>query len=243
LPAAPDPCFFFIHIMKTGGATFRQFVYKNFAEGAVYPVPRIDDMDRAWLIAELLALPDERRAGLHAYTGHFPFVVTEMMGIDFVTMTILRDPVDRVVSYLKHAKRYHKQHQELSLEEIYEDAFWFPTVMHNHQSKIFSMRDSDPLESYLDVIDVDDGRLTSACENLERVDVLGLTHRHGEFVDEMHRRYGWSFADVKNRRVAKEPWEASDALRKRIADDNAADIAFYEYGCRLYEQRRARART
>ncbi|MGH9024725.1 MAG: sulfotransferase family 2 domain-containing protein [Acidimicrobiia bacterium] len=230
--------FFFLHVMKTGGATFRSHVYRNFGEGEVYPVPRRDDMQRAWLVDYLLGLPAERRALIRAYTGHFPFVVTELLGEQFVTLTMLRDPVDRTLSYLKHCKRYHEHQRALDLEEIYEDPFYFSCFVHNHQAKLFSMTSDDPLESYMDVIDVDDQRLEIATTNLEKVDVIGLSERSDEFVDEVARRFGLRFRKLPNRRVSRESWEVSSALRKRIADDNAADVAFYEFAKRLHEQRR-----
>jgi hypothetical protein len=151
--------FFFVHIMKTGGATFRQHVYANFAEGEVYPVPKVEDMDRAWLVDYVLGLPEERRARFRAYTGHFPFVVTELLPEDFVTMTMVRHPVARTISYLKHCKRYHEHHRDLSLDAIYQDQFHFDCFIHNHQTKIFSMKLGDRLESYMDRIDVDESRL------------------------------------------------------------------------------------
>jgi hypothetical protein len=226
--------------MKTGGATFRQHVYANFREGEVYPRPKVDNMDRAWLVDYLLGLPAERRAQTRAYTGHFPFVVTELLDIDLVTFTVLRDPVDRTISYLKHCKRYHAQHADLSLEEIYEDPFYFPCFIQEHQTKIFSMTADDPLESYADVVDVDDRRLEIAKSNLEKVDVIGLSEHHGEFLLEMQQRFGWKFKTLRNRRVSSEDWEVPRSLRSRIADDNRADVAFFEFASRLYAQRRRR---
>jgi hypothetical protein len=234
----PQPPFFFVHIMKTGGATLRQHVYANFQPGEVYPVPQRDDMDRAWLVEYLIALPPERRAEIRAYTGHFPFVASELLGVDVVTLTVVRDPVDRTISYLKHCKRYHEQHRELTLEEIYHDEFHFPCFIHNHQAKVFSMTTDDRLESYMDVIDVDDRRVEIAKRNLDKVDVLGIHEHYDEFLETLRQRFGWRFGRLRNRRVAREQLEVSPALRELIADDNAADVAFYEYAKRLHEQRR-----
>jgi hypothetical protein len=239
-----QPPFFFIHNMKTGGASLRQHMYANFQPGEIYPVPNHDDMDRAWLVDYLLGLSPERLASFRGYTGHFPFVVTRLLGIDLVTLTILRDPIDRTISYLKHCKRYHEQHHDLSLEEIYHDEFHFPCFIHNHQAKIFSMTTDDRLESYMDVIDVDDRRLEIAKQNLETVDVLGLHERYGEFLDALRQRFGWLLDRQIKRRVGREQWEVPPGLRQRIADDNAADMAFYEHAVLLHDERgRARVRS
>jgi hypothetical protein len=201
-------------------------------------------MDRAWLVDYLLGLSPERLASFRGYTGHFPFVVTRLLGIDLVTLTILRDPIDRTISYLKHCKRYHEQHHDLSLEEIYHDEFHFPCFIHNHQAKIFSMTTDDRLESYMDVIDVDDRRLEIAKQNLETVDVLGLHERYGEFLDALRQRFGWLLDRQIKRRVGREQWEVPPGLRQRIADDNAADMAFYEHAVLLHDERgRARVRS
>jgi hypothetical protein len=236
--------FFFVHNMKTGGASLRQHIYENYQPGEIYPVPNHDDMDRAWLVDYLLRLSPERRASFRGYTGHFPFVVTRLLGVDLVTLTILRDPVDRTISYLKHCKRYHKQHHDLTLEEIYHDEFHFPCFIHNHQAKIFSMTTDDRLESYMDVIDVDARRLAIAMENLETVDVLGLHERYGEFLDALRERFGWHFDREIKRRVGRERWDVPAGLRRRIADDNAADVTFYEHAVQLHAQRgQARVRS
>ena len=106
------------------------------------------------------------------------------------------------------------------------------------------MTTDDRLESYMDVIDVDDRRLEIAMENLEAVDVLGLHERYGEFLDDLRGRFGWRFDREINRRVGREQWEVPSRLRQRIADDNAADMTFYEHAVRLHEQRgRARVRS
>lgn len=239
MSTAPPRPYFFVHIMKTGGATFRQHVYANFGPGEVYPVPKVEDMDRAWLIDYVLSQPDDRRATFRAYMGHFPFIVTDLLPEDFVTLTIVRDPVARTLSYLKHCKRYHAQHADLSLEEIYQDPFHFRCFVDNHQTKMFSMTPDDKLESYMDMIAMDGRRLELAKANLERVDVLGLNERYPEFLDDLRARFDWRFDRVPNRRVSREKaWQASPGLEQRIAEDNAIDMAFYEFARELHARRR-----
>jgi hypothetical protein len=234
--------FFFVHIMKTGGATLRQHIYSNYERGEVFPVPKVDDMDRTWLLEYLLSLPPERAATLRGYMGHYPYVASQLLDLDPVTFTVLRDPVERTISYLKHCKRYHEQHRDLTLEQIYRDPFAFACFVENHQTKIFSMTVDDHIESYMDVIEIDERRLELAKANLEQVDVLGIQEQYQEFVDELRDRFGWRFDRAGNRRVSREEWDVSASFRKQIADDNAADLELYEHARRVHDRRR-RART
>lgn len=230
--------FFFVHVMKTGGATLRRHIYSNYEPGEVFPVPKVDDMDRTWLLEYVLTLPPERRTALRGYMGHYPYVVSQLVDVDPVTFTLLRDPVERTISYLKHCKRYHEQHRELSLEEIYHDHFHFACFIENHQTKIFSITEADHVESYMDVIEIDDRRLELAKANLEQVHVLGVQEQYGQFVEELRDRFGWRFDRAGNRRVSREDWDVAPAFRKRIAEDNAADVALYEHAQRLHAHRR-----
>ncbi len=43
-----------------------------------------------------------RRDEIRVVTGHFPLCVTELLDADFATFTVLRDPVERTLSYLRH---------------------------------------------------------------------------------------------------------------------------------------------
>jgi hypothetical protein len=95
--------------------------------------------------------------------------------------------------------------------------------------KVFAMTRDDPLESVLDVIEIDDERLRIAKANLALTDVVGFREDHDAFLAEVAQRYGWRFRERAGWRVSTEGWVVSDALRARIADDNARDVEFYEW--------------
>jgi hypothetical protein len=235
---ASDPKFFYLHVMKTGGATLRRHIEANFKRSEVYPLKRLDpDLQAAnYQIGYLTALPPERRAHIRVFTGHFPLVAVELLGIDVITITILRDPVERTLSYLRHWKRHHEQHRALSIEQIYDDSFQFRSFIKDHQAKLFAMTPDDPCVSYMDFLEVDARRLEIAKANLEKVDVIGLQERFDELLVELGARFGWRFGGIADWHVNRGE-DVPASFRRRIADDNQADMAFYEHARRLYERR------
>ena len=95
----------------------------------------------------------------------------------------------------------------------------------------------------MDVLDIDRNRLDLAKRNLERVDVIGIQDRFDEVLAEVEQRFGWRRAPVERLNVGSaEPGDAPASFRRRIADDNGADLEFFEHAQRLCESRR-RAQT
>lgn len=233
------PRLFFVHIQKTAGGTLRRNIRANLGPGEVYPEGGAfdkDPLDAYWTIPRLVSIPEERRRLIRAYIGHFPYVASELLGIDLVTLTVLRDPVERTISYLKMRSK-DPERAGFSFEQIYEHPFDFPCFIHNHQTKIFSMTRDDRLETFMDVIDVDRDRLEIAKENLQKVDIFGLQERYPEMLEAVARRFGWQTGEVEDTHVSEGEWEIPDGLRERIAEDNAIDIEFYEFAKKLYEER------
>jgi hypothetical protein len=235
---------FFIHVMKTGGATFRRHIEVNLGAEHVYPNAELDpDLLVANLrISYLTSLPEERHRAIQAYTGHFPFVASQVLPGPFTTLTVLRDPVERTISYLKHCRRYQEQHHGLPLEEIYEDEQYFSTLMDNHQAKVFSFTPADRADSIWQTAHVDAARLAQARANLETVDVIGLHEHYDDFVREASERFGWPPAPPPSWHVS-EPEEVASSFRRRIADDMAADLEFYEFARELHASRHRRSRA
>ena len=190
----------------------------------------------------LVALPPERRSRIRMYAGHFPYVACELLGEDLTTVTLLRDPVDRTISLLRQFRRPTPWAPERAatlatktLDEVYDDPRIYEQLVHNHQTKIFSMAPSDDPQSYMQVVSMDEARLTRAKANLAKVDVVGTTEHYGAFVDVVNDRFGW--AVPHDARVNVAPTDGTDrvteSLRRRIAADNALDVDLHAYATEL----------
>jgi hypothetical protein len=243
-----EPRYFFIHVMKTAGTTFSRELKQQFAAETIYPCAGIDyesptsaeGRESYIKIPRLLSLPAGRRAGVRVYTGHFPFWVGAALDPDLVTMTLLREPVERSLATLRHFKR-DAAYRHLSLEQIYDDRVVFRFYVENHQTKVFGLRPEDNEDAINCGLTIDEARFAHAKENIATVDVIGLTEAYGEFIDEIRSRFGWWPAGVdvdRRENASREGWTAAPELRERIAADNAYDMQLYEYAKELIARRR-----
>jgi hypothetical protein len=174
------------------------------------------------------------------YTGHVPYYVTEEIDPAPTTLTVLREPIERTISVLRHFKRVEQRFRPCSLETIYEDRQVFRFFVENHQTKVFSLVAADNEQAINCGLTLDAARFERARKNLARVDLLGLTEAYDDFVLEAQRRFGWwpGGVDLDTRtNVSTEAWDVAPAFRDRIAADNAYDLAFYEYARSLVRSR------
>jgi hypothetical protein len=259
VPVAGKPVFFFVHVMKTGGTSFVRHLRDNFEpdELEVQGIAGETGKGRAIRpgdtvvydsLSRLRDLPPERRRRIRAYAGHYPYCATELVDVD-VTMTILREPVARSVSMLRQLQRRDPPDQARPLEEIYDTAPGRWQRVQNYQSRQFALTFDDIrasaelVEAYVpgggaDALDrpahvyleVDDARLARAKENLARVHVLGLQERYDEFLDQLATRHGWHIPRRYRLQVATNAdTDVPPSLRRKIVDDNAADIELYRW--------------
>jgi hypothetical protein len=264
--STPATRFFFVHLMKTGGTSFVSDMLRNFEPDEAYP-NAVDlrfpgDILPYWSVPHLLALTAERRARIRVYTGHLPYLASELLGLDVVRLTLLRNPIDRTVSMLKHAKRLFEGYASLALDEIYEDPHIFKYFIENYQTNAFAITAEERDRAMANPPEVRDGqrplavsvpedhtrraaiaarRFERAKSTLAKVDVVGLNENYEAFLHELSMRFGWwpnGLPKLARMNVSSEDWTASPALRRRIAHDLTTDMEFYEYARELVATRR-----
>jgi hypothetical protein len=159
-------------------------------------------------------------------------MVCDLIDPGLVTLTVLRDPIERTISVLKQFKRREERFRDVPLEAIYDDRPIFRFFVENHQTKVFSLAPEDNEVAINCGLTIDDARFARARENLARVDVIGLTEAYDDFIAAVRDRFGWwpTGVDLQERaNVSTEDWQVDPAFRARIAADNAYDLELYEY--------------
>jgi hypothetical protein len=221
--------FFFVHLQKTAGNTLTKRMKHAFGKRAVYPGETDGTMPAAVLKPEQLTERfAARRDEIRVVTGHFPLCVSELLDADFTTLTVLREPVARTLSYLRHRRMRLFGDRDVPLEEIYDEPRWFQGLVHNHMVKMFALTTETMTAGARTPMHFEPAHLALAKERLATVDVIGVQERFDEFCDELARRYRLDLGPplVTNR---TDPVEPGDALRDRIAEDNAYDTELYEF--------------
>jgi hypothetical protein len=229
--------FFFVHVQKTAGTSLIKRLQRHFEEPEIYPNESDGDIVACVISVEhLLSRWRARGHEIRLLSGHFPLCTAELLGGDFTTLTVLREPIERTLSYLRHHRKVTPADQDASLEAIYEDSFRFHGLVHNHMVKMFSLTLEEMSDGALTRADFTEERLERAKERLAGVDAMGLQEHFEEFCGHLTRRFGWPL-DKPRRLNFTEPCDVSDEFRARIAEDNAMDVELYQFAKRIYEQR------
>jgi hypothetical protein len=230
--------YFFVHLQKTAGTTLFRRLKQAFGADAVYPMPQYQGNVEATLDVDLLIERfAKHRDEIRFITGHFPLCTTELLDADFTTLTLLREPVERTLSFLRHQREVAPEFSDASLEEIYAQPLMRDGLVRNHMVRMLSLTSAEMTQGALTDVTVDEARLERAKHNLgERIDVLGIQEQFDAFCDLLTARFGWDLgrAHVANRTSA---YAASDTLREQIARDNAMDTALYEFAVELWTAR------
>jgi hypothetical protein len=234
--------YFVAHMQKTAGTTLRDRLRATFPDEQIYPnstdgpdarvaVISVEHLERRWAA---------RGDQIRLLTGHFPVRAVELLDVPFVTMTVLRHPVDRTLSFLRHQaeRRQRGATEDTPLVEIYEDEFRFRHMIQNHMTRTLSLSPDEMRahDGVLTPVPYSAERLEMAKDALAGLDAFGLQDRFEEFCSELADRYGLDVGGSL-RTNTTEPTDVPDGFVDRIAEDNALDMELYDYACRLYGER------
>ena len=207
----PDvPQLVFLHVMKTGGTTLNDALRDS--------IGRQQHIATDLLLDDLLCMPAYAVSNAWLLTGHLPFETLELLDSPVVTFTLLRDPVERVISHWWHVRQHapaDSEVKQLELGAFIERAPW-STLANNYQARHMAhrigvtgaWRDWSPIDRYVALGDsfqrgteyplqslfdssplANDPELeTAALESLARIDVVGVTEHSERVYEQLAQR-------------------------------------------------------
>ena len=236
-PCIRPPAVVFTHIPKTGGTTFEAILARN------YPPNTVVHINSPVL---------HRNPAVLFKTGSFPKVVMGHHGLhqvlyrfidrEIAHVTLLRDPIARVVSYFHYLKTspnhtLHGQVRKLTLREF--AAAPLSNELDNGQTMRLAGFQRRGFGSPL--ID-DDKALSRARDTLERrVTVFGLTEEYPRFLLMCRQLLAWPDVFCLPRNVSGRAPDGESGVDgeviELISKRNQADIALLEFARDLFDAR------
>lgn len=224
---------FFVHLQKTAGISLLWRLRRVFPDWQIYPDLSDGDMWRdqpQMSIDRLLERWAEtrRREQIRLVAGHFPLATADLLGGDFQPLTVLREPVARTLSFLRHHAAFHPEWADRPLEELYDDPFVFHAIVRNHMTKMLGLSLEEMTAGVLTQANLTASHLTRASDALVDMELVGLTEQLEQFTQRLERRFGWDLgAPIRSNETAGAP--LPQGFRNRIAEDNSLDMELYSF--------------
>lgn len=223
---------FFIHVMKTAGTSFRRMLEETF-DAEIYPTKQeLELRPRGWYypaseLLEQVELGNIDLGSRRFLCGHYSANLQTLLPGPWRTVTFLRDPVRRSLSMIAH------RHDKVSrlnrffrpnISKYLDDEDFVERQIHNYQTKIFAL---DGTARVNQAHPIDEVAFQRAKIRLENIDFVGLTEQYAQSIRLFEMKAGLKFAPLMHANKSS-GYAPSEAELARIRALVPYDVELYE---------------
>lgn len=220
----------FFHVPKAAGTSFREMLRHEISAQKVLMLQGAGG---------LAYITDDMLNGMDLISGHIGINLLKRINRPFISVSILREPISRVVSQYRYLRYLAQQKDALSaqrdaffkksLEELLRDVD-YPVVestLRNTQTWLFASDWQAPLRDFsLSHEEV----LARAKANLERLDFFGIVEELDLTYRAMNRKFHWGLLnDFVLNRTEGEEVKLDPGLVEQIILNNHLDVELYAW--------------
>lgn len=208
----------FLHIPKTAGMTLRAVIRRNYPPRTVWEVTRGTE----------LVLPPEERRRVQAIAGHIPFGAHRALEPPVDSITVLRQPIERLVSMYYYIRRRGPEHPLAryatgSLADFADSDY---SELHDDMTRQLSGLPGKP-----------DARTLAVAKHnlLHELAAFGTDDRFDESLLLFQRALGWRTIRYHRENVTarRPPLAAVDvAARRMLERNNRLDLELWDVAVR-----------
>lgn len=226
----------FLHVPKAAGTTLRKIIERQYKSEAILTT---GEPWHEW-VKEFESLPQAQKKGIRIFLGHLRFGFHAYLPQPSTYFTMLRDPVDRIVSYyyfvLESPDHYLYDivtSQNMTLKDLLCSEI--STEFDNGQTRSIS-----GIGHRIGFGQCSPETLQAAQANLrEHFAVVGLTEHFDESLLLLKRTFGWRIPFYVRENVTKNRPRREEMPKDTldlIARYNQLDIKLYRYAQKLFDE-------
>ncbi|WP_198016341.1 sulfotransferase family 2 domain-containing protein [Coleofasciculus chthonoplastes] len=227
----------FIHIPKSGGVTLQRILEKQYTSDTIFTIQSKMFHES---IERFKYLPESQHRAIRLLKGHMFFGLHEFLPIPCRYITILRNPVDRIISHYYYVLQNptHYLYQDVVSQKMNLGDYvcsGLSPELDNCQTRLLS-----GVQESIGVGQCSFELLEKAKTNLKsHFAVVGLLERFNETMILFKKVFGWKMPFYIQRNKTKKAFSYQNISQKilnSIIKTNQLDIELYKYGEALFEK-------